>query len=98
MSPSPTGESSVLGGSCYGYMGVLDSFAAALSINIIMTHHVTHMSAYGNVSPRCVLLCLYQFWLDFGVLNLQLPPVIDIGRSTAVNPIPAVVSSGKLTS
>ena len=56
---SPTGEASFSGDSSYGHMGVLDYLAVALFISIIMTHHVTHMSAYGNVSQRCVLLCLY---------------------------------------
>ena len=51
-------------------MGVLVSFAAALSIiSIIMTHHVTHMSAYGTVSQRCVPLCLYLLC----VLNREFP-------------------------
>ena len=52
-------NASFVGDPSYGYMGVLVSFAAALFIlNTIMTHHVTHMSAYGTVSQRCVLLCI----------------------------------------
>ena len=60
MLPSPTGEgSSVLGGPSYGYMGVLDFFAAALSVNTIMTHyHVPHMSAYGNFFNAAYSACI----------------------------------------
>ena len=59
VSPSLTGERSVLGGPelwLYGHSGF---FAAYHYISILMMHHVTHMSVYGNVSLRCVSLCLY---------------------------------------
>ena len=59
----PVNALSFLGDPSYGCMGVLVSFAAAPSIiNIIMTHHVTHMSAYGNFYQRCVLLRLYHLF------------------------------------
>ena len=77
-----------LGGPSYGYMGVPDSFAPALPINIIMTHHVTHMSAYGNVSQRCVLLCLYLPCVLKCSLNVCHRIQLHVHASTCVETVP----------